>query len=67
MLSELIELFEYNYNHIDFINVPVDLGFDCSHEIVYPFADWMELTVVRRKKTEKKQPTERSVNYVLIQ
>ena len=29
MLSELIELLQYNYSRIDFIDEPVELGFDC--------------------------------------
>ena len=33
MLSELIALLEYNYNHIDFIDAPVELGFDCPLDL----------------------------------
>ncbi len=33
MLSELIALLEYNYNHIDFIDAPVDLGFACPLDL----------------------------------
>jgi len=33
MCSELIGLLEYNYNHIDFIDAPVDLGFDCPLDL----------------------------------
>ena len=33
LLSELIALLEYNYNHIDFIDEPVDLGFDCPLDL----------------------------------
>ncbi len=33
MLSELIALLEYNYNHIDFIDASVDLGFDCPLDL----------------------------------
>ncbi len=33
MLSELIALLKYNYNHIDFIDAPVDLGFDCPLDL----------------------------------
>lgn len=33
MYSELIELLKYNYNHIDFIDEPVDLGFDCPLDL----------------------------------
>jgi len=33
MLSELIELLEYNYNHIDFIDAPVGIGFDCPLDL----------------------------------
>lgn len=33
MLGELIELLEYNYNKIDFIDETVDLGFDCPLDL----------------------------------
>lgn len=33
MLQELIELLEYNYNKIDFIDETVDLGFDCPLDL----------------------------------
>ena len=33
MISELIALLEYNYNHIDFIDAPVDLGFACPLDL----------------------------------
>ncbi|HHY83227.1 MAG TPA: DUF3427 domain-containing protein [Clostridiales bacterium] len=33
MLAELIELLQYNYNRIDFIDEPVDLGFDCPLDL----------------------------------
>lgn len=33
MLSELIELLEYNYNRIDFIDERVSLGFDCPLDL----------------------------------
>jgi superfamily II DNA or RNA helicase len=33
MLAELIELLQYNYNHIDFIDEPVNLGFDCPLDL----------------------------------
>ena len=33
MISELIALLEYNYNHIDSIDTPVDLGFDCPLDL----------------------------------
>jgi superfamily II DNA or RNA helicase len=33
MCGELIEILQYNYNHIDFIDEPVDLGFDCPLDI----------------------------------
>lgn len=33
MLSELIALLRYNYNRIDFIDEPVDLGFDCPLDL----------------------------------
>ena len=31
--AELIELLQYNLNHIDFIDEPVDLGFDCPLDL----------------------------------
>lgn len=33
LLGELMELLRYNYNHIDFIDQPVDLGFDCPLDL----------------------------------
>ena len=33
MLAELIELLEYNYSHIDFIDEQVDVGFDCPLDL----------------------------------
>ena len=33
LLGELIELLEYQYNRIDFIDSPVDLGFDCPLDL----------------------------------
>ena len=33
MFSELIELLQYNFNRIDFIDEPVDLGFDCPLDL----------------------------------
>ncbi len=33
MLAELIELLQYNYSRIDFIDEPVDLGFDCPLDL----------------------------------
>lgn len=33
LLSELIELLEYNYSRIDFIDEPVNLGFDCPLDL----------------------------------
>lgn len=33
MCSELIEILQYNYNHIDFIDEPVDLSFDCPLDL----------------------------------
>lgn len=33
MLAELIELLQYNYDHIDFIDEPVDFGFDCPLDL----------------------------------
>jgi superfamily II DNA or RNA helicase len=33
MLAELIDLLKYQYNRIDFIDEPVDLGFDCPLDL----------------------------------
>lgn len=33
LLGEILELLQYNYNHIDFIDEPVDLGFDCPLDL----------------------------------
>ncbi len=33
MCAELVELLKYNYSHIDFIDDPVDLGFDCPLDL----------------------------------
>lgn len=33
MLAELMELLRYQYDHIDFIDGPVDLGFDCPLDL----------------------------------
>ncbi|MCP1110495.1 DUF3427 domain-containing protein [Ohessyouella blattaphilus] len=33
MLDELIELLKYQYEHIDFIDKPVDLGFECPLDL----------------------------------
>ena len=33
MLAELIELLRYQYDHIDFIDEPVQLGFDCPLDL----------------------------------
>lgn len=33
MLAEFIELLKYQYNRIDFIDQPVDLGFDCPLDL----------------------------------
>lgn len=33
LFAELMELLRYNYNHIDFIDEPVDLGFDCPLDL----------------------------------
>jgi superfamily II DNA or RNA helicase len=33
MCTELIELLKYNYNRIDFIDQPVELGFDCPLDL----------------------------------
>ena len=33
LYRELIQLLEYNFNRIDFIDEPVDLGFDCPLDV----------------------------------
>lgn len=33
LCNEIIELLEYNYNQIDFIDKPVDVGFDCPLDL----------------------------------
>ena len=33
LLGELIELLKYKYDHIDFIDAPVDVGFDCPLDL----------------------------------
>lgn len=33
LCAELVELLQYNYSHIDFIDEPVDLGFDCPLDL----------------------------------
>lgn len=33
LLGELMELLQYNYDHIDFIDQPADLGFDCPLDV----------------------------------
>jgi superfamily II DNA or RNA helicase len=33
MCAELMELLQYNFDHIDFIDEPVDLGFDCPLDL----------------------------------
>ena len=33
MLGELIELLKYQYDHIDFIDAPVDVGFNCPLDL----------------------------------
>jgi len=33
MLNELIELLQYKFDHIDFIDAPVDVGFDCPLDL----------------------------------
>ena len=33
LLSELIELLKYKFDHIDFIDAPVDVGFDCPLDL----------------------------------
>lgn len=55
MLSELISLLRYNYNRIDFIDEPVDLGFDCpldlhcsyTREQLLVAMDFMKPSIVR--------------------
>ena len=33
LCAELVELLQYNYSHIDFIDEPVDVGFDCPLDL----------------------------------
>lgn len=33
LLGELLELLQYNYDHIDFIDRPAELGFDCPLDV----------------------------------
>ena len=33
LCAEMTELLQYNLNHIDFIDEPVDLGFDCPLDL----------------------------------
>jgi len=33
LLAELIDLLNYNYNHIDFVDENIDLGFDCPLDL----------------------------------
>ena len=33
LISELIELLKYRYDHIDFIDSPLDIGFDCPLDL----------------------------------
>lgn len=33
MLHELLELPQHNYDHIDFIDEPVNVGFDCPLDL----------------------------------
>ena len=33
MVSEIISLLQYNYNRIDFLDAPVDVGFDCPLDL----------------------------------
>jgi len=55
MLSELIALLRYNYNRIDFIDEPVDLGFDCPLDLYCSYTreqllvamDFMKPSIVR--------------------
>ena len=37
MLMELMELLQYKYDHIDFIDAPVDLGFDSPLDLLCPY------------------------------
>ena len=55
MLSEIIELLKYQYNRIDFIDSPVDLGFECPLDLhctytrdqVLAALDYMKPSTVR--------------------
>ena len=33
LLGELVDLLKYQYNRIDFIDAPVDVGFDCPLDL----------------------------------
>lgn len=55
MFTELLEILKYNYNHIDFIDEPVDLGFECPLDLHCTYTrdqilvamDYMKPSIVR--------------------
>lgn len=55
LLEELIELLKYQYDHIDFMDVPVDLGFECPLDLYCSYSrdqilvamDFMKPSTVR--------------------
>lgn len=56
MYAELMELLKYNYDHIDFIDEPVNIGFDCPLDLychytrdqIFVALDYMKPSVIRQ-------------------
>ena len=56
MFAEILELLKFNYDHIDFIDEPVDLGFDCPLDLhcrytrdqIFVALDYLKPSVVRQ-------------------
>ncbi|NLC31840.1 MAG: DUF3427 domain-containing protein [Clostridiales bacterium] len=56
MFEELMEILEYNYNRIDFIDETIDLGFDCPLDVhcqytrdqIFVALDYMRPNVIRQ-------------------
>jgi len=56
MYAELMELLQYNYDHIDFIDEPVNIGFDCPLDLychytrdqIFVALDYMKPSVIRQ-------------------
>lgn len=54
--AELLELLQYNFDHIDFIDEPIDLGFDCPLDVhckytrdqIFVAFDYMKPSVIRQ-------------------